>query len=442
MELVVDFLEVWDGWTTGEIRRALRDAAANWKEEVVALLLERMKFDVEAVQEALAACIDHARGPLTMYFGKPTTKPAVGDPRQGRVVCRLVDAGAGPDGNLRSVPLLHAAVMSVHPVIIPVASGSTTASGSEGEEKADDPPPVLQGALRGLLEKGANPNIRNSTNGKTALHVLLGRRGPMNQATVTLRLEFLLQHGASPEIPDNDGEMPLHAVAHTGTPEQLQLCLAYCADPEAAIRAQTSHGESLLHFAAAGGKRAIVEFLLDRGLQVNATNANGWTPLICALMPTNVKWISSACSVAGLLLERGANAQMVTDEGWTPLHALASYVVHASKPDSTWPDQRRDDVAPLVKDLILRGTPLDSLSNVLRSSSVTGEGLCDIWGVRMRDFAVKGAVTLAEGGCQVSVCDQDTTAMMWAYRNGALDIFDAVLEHWRATWSGNWEGRS
>jgi ankyrin repeat protein len=389
-DLVADFLDMWDGWSADETRRALRDAASSWRDDVVALLLAKVPYEAGAIQDALEAGVEDK----AVLFEDPTKSPLGGtaenELRQQHLVCQLIDAGGNPNGNLHNRPLVPKTVLSVERI----------------------------GALRGLLEKGANPNIQDP-NGKTALHKLFGR---VSSSTTTLRV--LLQHGASPEIADQAGETPLHAAAYTGTLEQLQLCLASCQDADAAIRLRTSHEESLLHYAAAGGRQDIAEFLLSRGLSVDLANDNGWTALMCALMPTKIKWVSAGCSLANLLLEQGASAQVVSDEGWTPLHALASYpTTHSATEPERW-----EGVVPLALELISRGTPLDTESRVVRSLSVTTERLCDAWGFRMQRLAENVAPWSAEtpGG----VPDADTTPLMWAYRAGAMGIFNAITAHW------------
>ncbi|KAJ4300427.1 hypothetical protein N0V88_003102 [Collariella sp. IMI 366227] len=144
-----------------------------------------------------------------------------------------------------------------------------------------------------------------------------------------------------PELADEAGETALHAVAHTGTLEHLQLCLTACRSlsADAALHLRTQSDESLLHYAAAGGRKDIVEFLLHHGFDVNSRTANGWTPLICALTPTKVK-----------------------PEKW-------------------------DGVAPLTWDLIARGAPLDAEPLVvLRYVGVTRMARIEtnVWGIRMR----------------------------------------------------------
>jgi ankyrin repeat protein len=226
---------------------------------------------------------------------------------------------------------------------------------------------------------------------------------------------------------DETGETALHAVAYTGTLEQLQLCLPSCHDADAAIRLHTSHGELPLHYAAAGGREDIVEFLLSRGCNVDSANANGWTPLICTLMPTDVKSIYPKYSLASLLLQQGASAQVVTEEGWTALHGLASY----PSTDRDLPPEKWEGVAPLVRELISRGAPLDTESSVLRSRSVTRGTLIksNAWGIRMRWFAQEAATSAPPESLEI-VEDRDTTPHMWAYRTGAMEVFNTVLAHW------------
>jgi ankyrin repeat protein len=290
------------------------------------------------------------------------------------------------------------------------------------------------GALRGLLEKGADANVRDGRR-KTALHKLF-RKHSSSSADA---LRILLQHGAFPELADDTGETGLHAAAHTGTLEQFQLCLAACGDEDAALRLRTSYDESLLHYAAAGGREDTVRFLLGRGLDANAANANGWTPLICALMPAKASRCYPQCSLASLLLEHGASAQAVTEEGWTALHALASYPSgHRGLPLDKW-----DDVAPLVRELIARGAPLDAEVSSLRNPAVSYKMFVfpspDAWGIRMRGVRMRsfarncgGAASsssaavklLGKGGEYIG-----TTPQMWARRNGANEVVRAILEH-------------
>ncbi|KAK4242722.1 ankyrin [Achaetomium macrosporum] len=395
-DLVADFLEMWDGWPMDEKRQALNTAAGEWHDMVVGVLLAKVPYEADAIQHALeVGATDSPILPVARIPSRVPITTAEDNLRQQRVVCQLIEAGANPDILLfnRTTPILHIAANSRH----------------------------LIGALRGLLEKGANATIQDQT-GKTALHRLFERSHSSMDA-----LRLLLQHGASPEVADKAGETGLHAAAHMGTLEQLQLCLASCRDAEDALRLRTSHDESLLHYAAAGGREDNVEFLLSHGLDVNAANANGWTPLICALTRTNVKPSYPHCSIASLLLQHGASAQAVTHEGWTALHGLASYPSGNRRP----PLENWDGVAPLARELIARGAPLDTGPRLLRGRAgelaATPAALASksAWGIRIRRFLQRrlpvGTPDIAD--------DPDTMPQMWAHRNGAVEVFNAILEH-------------
>ncbi|KAK3307685.1 ankyrin repeat-containing domain protein [Chaetomium strumarium] len=403
-DLVADFLDMWDGWPMDEKRQALYSATGAWRDGVVSVLLPKVAYEADTIQHALEVGVTQQPILSVARWGSfvPITKDEE-DLRQQRVVCHLIDAGANLDvlASGGRIPLIHAAAEWRHRL----------------------------GALRGLLEKGADANVRDG-HGKTALHRLFQRHSSSSADA----LRILLQHGASPELADKAGETGLHAAAHTGTLEQFQLCLAACGDEDAALRLHNSYDESLLHYAAAGGREDTVRFLLSRGLDANAANANGWTPLICALMPAKVRQCYPQCSLASLLLEHGASAQAVTEEGWTALHALASYPSgYLGLPFDNW-----DDVTPLVRELIAHGAPLDAKVSSLRNPAVSYKMFVspnpDAWGVRMRSFARNwgGAAscssaavkTLGNGGEGAG-----TTPQMWAQRNGANEVVKAILEH-------------
>ncbi|KAK3898881.1 ankyrin [Staphylotrichum tortipilum] len=396
VELVAEFLDMWDGWPMDEKRRALDTAAIQWQDGAVGVLLAKVRYETDVIQHALEVGV--TRNPILSVSRHSWSIPitsAEEDLRQQRVIAQLVDAGANPDVFvLRTTPLLHAATEWGHRV----------------------------GALKGLLEKGANANIRDGA-GKTALHTLFHKPSSAS----TSGLWALLEHGASPEAADAAGEPALHAVTHMATLEQFQLCLAACRDAESALRLRTPQDESLLHYAAAGGREDVVEFLLGRGLDPNAANANGWTPLICALMPGRARPAYPQCTLASLLLRHGASARAVTDEGWTALHALGTYP--SGQPGA--PLEKWDAVGPLVRELIAGGAPLDAEVPCLRSRRITYNMFVsprpEAWGVRMQAFArstgANASVSTAKPSCP------HTTPQMWASRNGANEVVKAIVEY-------------
>ena len=67
-----------------------------------------------------------------------------------------------------------------------------------------------------------------------------------------------------------------------------------------------------LHAAASGGNEDIILFLLEKGLDINATTPQGWTPLFIATR-------DGQAEAAKLLVFKEAQLNIQTDLGATPL---------------------------------------------------------------------------------------------------------------------------
>lgn len=151
-------------------------------------------------------------------------------------------------------------------------------------------------------------------------------------------IELLLHGGASTSIRNADGETPMHYAAFAFGLDNFLLYLPALIPPHL-LTQFNDHGESLLHYAAAGTNVDVLEYLLCRGLDINARNHNGWTPFMCALTQTSKgvykkgpslqayeKSCDKAVRAAVYLLSLLAEPEVVTVEGWTPLHSLAAYI--------------------------------------------------------------------------------------------------------------------
>ncbi|KAL2211278.1 ankyrin [Sarocladium strictum] len=94
--------------------------------------------------------------------------------------------------------------------------------------------------------------------------------------------------------------------------------------------------ETLLHFAALGGKRETMDRLVSAHVHdINAKTKTGWTPLLYALLPkikgrhnnpSGRRTLHAAIRAAKLLLSYGANPLITTAQGWTPLHVLSLHI--------------------------------------------------------------------------------------------------------------------
>ena len=134
---------------------------------------------------------------------------------------------------------------------------------------------------QGVAGKGADPNQANDS-GQSAVHVLArpvltGLPNSLRVVQTESAIRLLLQHGASISQPDENRESPLHQAAHRLDLRLFRLCLSPHPerDRENIFWMRNHHGETLLHFASARCCVETMTFLIDRGLDVNATSSNG-----------------------------------------------------------------------------------------------------------------------------------------------------------------------
>ena len=86
--------------------------------------------------------------------------------------------------------------------------------------------------------------------------------------------------------------------------------MSACFSIERPIRADSdSTGKSAIVYAAARGEASIVRYLLDAGINVNATYANGLTALMWAAGHARDAGVDDVAQTVALLLERGAGAK-------------------------------------------------------------------------------------------------------------------------------------
>ena len=174
-----------------------------------------------------------------------------------------------------------------------------------------------------LLAHGADPNVRTQETPGFGIRVK-GHIGNMRGATAFLIaakandvavMRELLTHGADPLIPTGNGTTPLmvaagvgHAPGITRSTESEALEAAYlCVELGADVNAANEAGDTALH-GAAWRERAnsIVQFLADRGADLDAKNGREWTPLVIAEgIHTGGNFIKSD-TTAALLRQLGA----------------------------------------------------------------------------------------------------------------------------------------
>jgi len=165
--------------------------------------------------------------------------------------------------------------------------------------KADDPLPSID-VLKSLLDRGANANA-------TLTAFLPGRSGmdfgdttlgvgttPLMRAARagdTAAIRMLLDKGADAALTTKDGNTAFMFAAGVGyrdkntrgsepsALESVKMLLATGAD----VRQKNAREETALHGAADRGADTIVQFLVDRGAELNVKSKQGFTPLDVAM---------------------------------------------------------------------------------------------------------------------------------------------------------------
>lgn len=334
----VDILEwllgVWDRWSQKALSWVLKAAATRLDFFFVEILLPRMDYSSDVLNEALqAAAVDTQYENAELSRELCTTAECLS---QERIIRALINKGADPNAISRDG----------EPLVTETARFTERAV-----------------ALRALLERGADPNATRK-NGNTALHLLATPIYTTKSLQTTRKphevgIRLLLQHGASMYTKAARGELPLHCAAFGGNMRIFQLYLSALIPEDqnstVFLRLDNGYGESLLHWAAAGGQCDMLEHLLSldgSSAHVNDQTDNGWTPLMCALVPESSasKGAQEAIQAARLLLAHGADPLISTTDGWTPLHCLALH--RDTRPYG--------EAYVLTKELIAMGVDLDA----------------------------------------------------------------------------------
>ena len=193
------------------------------------------------------------------------------------------------------------------------------------------------------LAAGANVNAKDKR-GMTPLHKAVTqslRRLVHNIRHADLKIiELLVAEGADVNAKDDEGRTPLdfaihypeiinllrkhggkngtiHSAARGGDIEAVKEFLTAGVD----VNARDANGMTPLHGAAWIGQKEAIELLIAKGAGVNAKDKDGMTPLHSAI--EGDEW-QGGYEIAELLIEKGADVNAKEDDGDTPLDLAIS----------------------------------------------------------------------------------------------------------------------
>ncbi|XP_014221801.1 ankyrin-1-like [Trichogramma pretiosum] len=317
----------------------------------------------------------------------------------------------------------------------------------------------LTNAIQLLLRNGADPNAANE-DGLTVFHLVcqMDRDGSLAEMFLEMSrelgkpvdidardvegdsplhvalkfeskrlVELLLRRGVDPNLPNWEGETPLHVICENDEGDEdglARLFFAVCDEIGRAVHidAGTAWGNTPLHVALAQGQPELIERLMRRGADSTKANDEGVTPLhlVCkrdwsveinwletffgindelgrtlsinarnrrGLTPLHLATMWGTEAIIRALLRRGADPRVADEKGETPLHIVCQ--------------KRSSDLATALLDesrLEYRPVPLDARDEWLGQTPLHHALIHD-----NRD----AAVWLLRRGCDPNCVDND-----------------------------------
>ena len=227
----------------------------------------------------------------------------------------LLDAGADPNADDQGWTALHEIKWTRRPNL-----------------GFNNPPPLVTGStsdlefVRTLAAHGADLDARMTKEPNNLYRNVLNRIGstPFLLAAKAADVELmrlLVELGADPLLPNEDGTTPLMVAAGVGiwavgespgTNEEALAAVRYALALGGGVTTVDDNGDTALHGAVLRGSEPLVRFLLAHGADLEAANEKGWTPYRIAkgvfYSNTGKRWPE----MEKLLLELGADPASAT----------------------------------------------------------------------------------------------------------------------------------
>lgn len=111
-----------------------------------------------------------------------------------------------------------------------------------------------------------------------------------------------------------------------------------------AINETRKNGWTLLHDAILQADGKTIQFLLEKGVNVNTPANDGWTPMHAAASVFTGNEDYSRYDIFKLILQANPDLQAKTKDGWTPLHAAVTNAYTGWRQRKSTPVNRVDDL--------------------------------------------------------------------------------------------------
>ena len=265
--------------------------------------------------DAVAALVD-AGADVNQVSGGDGSTPIVFATGSGHYTLAkyLLDAGADPNiTNLDGLGPLHA---TVHMRYAPVSWAPNPLTDQEVVGSLD--------LIQALLDRGADPNARlarklwfsPSSHDRSWTNHAGGTpfwRAAMSSDVGAMRL--LVEAGADPKIATVDGTTPLMVAAGIGwtgnfsqnAPDSFLAAVQYCIELGIDVNATDAEGMTALHGAASRGDSEMVRYLMEQGARLDVINTDGDSAADMAFGPS--RFFIPKPETAYLLRDLGAPFQ-------------------------------------------------------------------------------------------------------------------------------------
>ncbi|MBV9506299.1 MAG: ankyrin repeat domain-containing protein [Acidobacteriia bacterium] len=259
---------------------------------------------------------DEAPGLATAWDAPPWAAAALfGTPQQ---LGALLDSGLDPNSRTSDgTTLLMMAAPDVRKVRLLLHRGADVKARAASGCDALTAAAAYRGtapALEVMLDAGAAIDPPKDVHARSSALVLTSMTGDPDA------VKLLLQRGASASAAAG-ANTPLTAALTFGYPDIARALIG----AGASVNITESTGINLLHWAAITNRAAVIPLLATAGVPVNATDENGFTPLMYA---ATIDFGDDA--VVAALLRAGADKSIRNGDGRTPLEQARFY--HHARP--------------------------------------------------------------------------------------------------------------